>query len=122
MYEHGIYTVYPWIFLDIPSFLKPDFAAGLCCWSHSMRTRVCVCDQEYFIPRATMAIVPGEKAATKGSTLLPPTLNLPPLSLAAAVTAAAAVVSQAFFNFPSLVGRGPPVPEPKYQNPSENAA
>ncbi len=28
--------------MDIPSFLKPDFAAGPCCWSHSMRTRVWV--------------------------------------------------------------------------------
>ncbi len=51
-------------------------------------------DQEYFIPRATIAIVPGEKAATKGSTRLPPTLTFPPLSLAAAVTAAAVVVSR----------------------------
>jgi hypothetical protein len=34
----GIYVVYPWIFLDIYSFLKPDFAAGPCCWfpSHSL--------------------------------------------------------------------------------------
>jgi hypothetical protein len=42
MYIHGIYVVYPWIFLDIPSFMKSDFAAGSCCWSHSMLTRVCV--------------------------------------------------------------------------------
>jgi hypothetical protein len=28
--------------MDIPSFLKPDFAASPCCWSHSMRTRVWV--------------------------------------------------------------------------------
>jgi hypothetical protein len=28
--------------MDIPSFLKPDFSAGQCCWSHSMRTRVWV--------------------------------------------------------------------------------
>ncbi len=50
--------------------------------------------KECFIPRATMEIVPGEKAATKGSTLLRPTAaNLSPLSLAVvAVTAAAAVV------------------------------
>jgi hypothetical protein len=38
-----IYVVYTWyigISIDIPSFLKPDFAAGPCCWPHSMRTRV----------------------------------------------------------------------------------
>ncbi len=30
--------------MEIPSFLKSDFAAGPCCcqWSHSMRTRVWV--------------------------------------------------------------------------------
>ncbi len=34
--------VNPWIFLNIPSFLNPDFAACQCCWSHSMCTRVWV--------------------------------------------------------------------------------
>ena len=28
--------------MDIPSFLKPDSAAGPCCWPHSLRTRVWV--------------------------------------------------------------------------------
>ncbi len=56
-------------------------------------------DQECFIPRATMAIVPGEKAAHKR--LNPTAANLPSLSLAVAVTAAAAV-SQESFSFPSL--------------------
>ncbi len=42
MYIHGIYMVYHGISMDIPSFLKPDFAAGPCCWSNSMRTRVWV--------------------------------------------------------------------------------
>ena len=28
MYIHGIYVVYRGISMDIPSFLKPDFAAG----------------------------------------------------------------------------------------------
>ena len=37
-----IYMVYPWIYLDIPSFLKPDFSAGPCCWIHAMRTRLLV--------------------------------------------------------------------------------
>jgi hypothetical protein len=44
---YGIsFDVYTWyircISMDIPSFLFPDFSAGLCCWSHSMRTRVLV--------------------------------------------------------------------------------
>ena len=37
-----IYMVYPWIYLDIPSFLKPDFSAGPCCSIHAMRTRLLV--------------------------------------------------------------------------------
>jgi hypothetical protein len=64
----------------------------------SFNAHTCAGDQEYFIPRATMAIVPGEKAARKGSTRLPPTLNFLPLSLAAA-----AAVLLASFRFPSLV-------------------
>jgi hypothetical protein len=101
---HGIsfdiYTLYiRGISMGIPRFLNPDFSAGSCCCSLSMRTRLWVLksvsfhgtlffsprqrrlalccaagrrvgDQECFIPRATMAIVPGEKAAHKGS--LPP--------------------------------------------------
>ncbi len=35
---HGIYTAYPRIFLDIPSFVKPDFTAGPCSCSHSHHT------------------------------------------------------------------------------------
>jgi hypothetical protein len=42
MYIHGIYVVYRGISMNNPSFLKPDFAASPCCWSHSMRTRVWV--------------------------------------------------------------------------------
>jgi hypothetical protein len=41
----NIIDVYTWYICgismdipDIPSFLKPDFSAGLCCWSHSMHT------------------------------------------------------------------------------------
>jgi hypothetical protein len=45
--------------------------------------------QEYFIPRATMAIAPGEKAAHKR--LNPTAANIPRLSLVAAVMAVAAV-------------------------------
>ncbi len=40
MYMHGIHVVYRGISIGISSFLKPDFAAGPCCWSHSMSTRV----------------------------------------------------------------------------------
>jgi hypothetical protein len=58
-------------------------------------------DQECFIPRATMAIVLGEKAAH--TRLNPTAANLAPLLLVAVVTAAAAVVLQASFRFPSLV-------------------
>ncbi len=57
-------------------------------------------DQEWFIPRATMAIVPGEKAAHKR--LNTTAANVPRLSLVAAVTAAVAAVSWAAFCFPSL--------------------
>ncbi len=44
---HGIsFDVYPWfirgISMEIPRFLNPDFSAGPCCWSHSMRTQFCV--------------------------------------------------------------------------------
>ncbi len=79
IYVHGIYVVFPSIYLDIPRVLKQDFATGPCCWSHT-----CVGDQECFIPHATMAIVPGEKAAHKRLNLT--AANHPPLSLAAAVT------------------------------------
>ncbi len=48
-----------------------------------------------------MASVAGEMAAHKR--LNQTAADLPPLSLAAAVTAAAAVVQQASFRFPSLV-------------------
>jgi hypothetical protein len=65
-------------------------------------------DQECFIPRATMAIAPGENEAHKR--LNPTAANVPSLSLvaavtaaAAAVTAAAAAVSRVAFSFPSLV-------------------
>ncbi len=55
--------------MDIPRYLNSDFSesACQCCWSHSMRTRVtlCVGDQKCFLPRATMAIVPGDKTAHK---------------------------------------------------------
>ncbi len=58
-------------------------------------------DQECFIPRATRAIAPGEKAALKR--LNPTAANVPRLSLVAAVTAAAAAVSRVSFRFPRLV-------------------
>ncbi len=70
MYMQGIYVVYRGISMDIPSFLKPDFAAGPCCLSHSMRTRVWLIKSVLF--HAAMAIAPGEKAAHKGSLPLLP--------------------------------------------------
>ncbi len=66
----------------------------------SFDAHTCVGDQECLIPRVTMAIVPGEKAVHKR--LNPAADNLPPLSplsLAAAVTAAEAVVPHASFLF-----------------------
>ncbi len=58
-------------------------------------------DQECFIPLATMAIGPGEKANHKR--LNPTATNVSCLLLVAAVTAAAAAVSRAAFRFPSRV-------------------
>ncbi len=58
-------------------------------------------DQKCFIPRAAMAIAPGEKAAHER--LNPTAANVPRLSLVAAVMAAAAAVSRVAFRFPSLV-------------------
>jgi hypothetical protein len=58
-------------------------------------------EKECFIPRATMSIAPGEKAAHKR--LIQTAANVPRLSLVAAVTAAAAAVSRAAFRFPCLV-------------------
>ncbi len=50
-YVHGIYLVYCGISMDIHSFLKPDFAGGQCCWSHSMRTRVCGWSRVFYSTR-----------------------------------------------------------------------
>jgi hypothetical protein len=65
--------------------------------SFNVHTRVG--DQECFIPRATMAIAPGEEAAHKR--LTPTVKTVPRLSLVAAVSAAA--VSRVSFRLPSLV-------------------
>jgi hypothetical protein len=75
MYIHGIYVVYPWKFLDIPSFLKPDFAAGPCCWSHSMRTNVWVIKNVLF-HAPPWQLCQGKLLPTKGSTRLQPTSPL----------------------------------------------
>jgi hypothetical protein len=72
MYMHGIYVVYRGISIDIPNFLKPDFAAGACCWSHSMRTRVWVIKSVLFHAQPWQKRQ-GKRQPTKGSTLLPPT-------------------------------------------------
>jgi hypothetical protein len=83
---HGIsFDVCPWyirgVSVDIPRFLNPDFSAGPCCWSHSMRTQVWVMKSVKVIPRATMAIVPGEKVAHKRltSSFSPPAAPCPSL-------------------------------------------
>ncbi len=60
-YIHGIYVVYPCIFL---AFFFLDFI-GRSVLLVSFNAHTCVGDQDWFIPRATMAIVPGEKAADK---------------------------------------------------------
>ncbi len=113
MYIHGIYMVYCGISMDIPSFLKPDFAAGQCCCSHSMRTRVWVITSILF-HAPTWQLRQGKRLdPTAGSTqkaqpyrhkrLNPTAANVPRLSLVALVTAAAAAVLLAAFHFPSLL-------------------
>ncbi len=66
-YIHGIYVVYPWIFQAFFSrFLSRSVLLV------SFNAHPCVGDQDWFIPRATMAIVPGDRRPTKGSLLLSP--------------------------------------------------
>ncbi len=70
--RHGIYVVYRGISKVYPSFLKPYFAAGPCCWSHSMRTRVWVIKSVLFhVP--PWQLCQGKRRPTKGSTQLLPT-------------------------------------------------
>ena len=120
MYIHGIYVVYRGISMDIPRILKPDFAAGPCCWSHSMRTRVWV-NQECLFHAPPWQLRQGTRRPTKGSTRLPPMFpacrwwrrwrrrrrrcrgRLSVFLVLAAVTAAAAAVSRVSFRFPCLV-------------------
>jgi hypothetical protein len=96
VYPHSIYMVYPWIYMDIHgisfdvytwyicgismdipgySFLKPDFAACPCCWSHSMCTRVWVIKSVLF-HAPPWQLCQGKRLPTKGPTLLPPTFPL----------------------------------------------
>ncbi len=107
MYTHGIYVVYTWIFLDIPSFLKPDFAAGPCCWSHSMRIRVLVIKSVYCMSHhgncAKGKGCPGPQKAQPDCSQPSKSPSVACCSGASAVTAAAAAVSLASFHFPSLV-------------------
>ena len=71
-YIHGIsfdrYTWYilgyPWISLDIPVFLNPDFL-GWPVLLVSCNAHMFVGDQQCFIAWATLAIVPGEKVVHK---------------------------------------------------------
>jgi hypothetical protein len=105
---HGIsFDVYTWyirgISMDIPgySWLSETRFRSRPVLLVSFNEHTCVGDKESCIPRTTMAIVPRERAAHKR--LNPTAANLPPVSLAVAVTAAAAAVSRASFSFPSLV-------------------
>ncbi len=72
MYVHGIYLVYCGTSMDIHSFLKPDFAGGQCCWSHSMRTRVWMIKSVLF-HAPPWQVRQGKRLPTEGSTRLPPT-------------------------------------------------
>ena len=91
-YIHGIsfdgYTWYilgyPWISLDIPVFLNPDFSAGPCCWSHAMRTRLWVINS-VLLHTPLWQSCQGKRWSTKG-----PLLCLLPGRGAAAGLAAAA--------------------------------
>ncbi len=99
---HGISMVYPWIFLNIPRFLKPNFPACLCCWSHWMRTRVWVIKSVLF-HAPPWQLCHGDRLHER---LNQPAANLPSLSLAVAVTAAAVAVSRESFSFPSSLVAG----------------
>jgi hypothetical protein len=93
MYVHGINVVYRGISMDIPSFLKPDFAAGPCCWSHSMRTRVWVTRSVLF-HAPPWQLRQGKGGPKKAHDLFfppPPSLSPPPPPLPALAAAAAAV-------------------------------
>jgi hypothetical protein len=120
---HGIsFDVYTWYIRGISwyihgySELSETRFRGRPVLLVSFNAHARVGDQECFIPRTTMAIALGEKAAHKR--LNQTATNVPRLSLVVAVTAAAAVVSQEAFHFPSLLagndlnlgerwGRGP---------------
>ena len=68
--------VYPWIYLDIPSFLKPDFLAGQCCWTHAMHTRLLVF-KSVLLHAPPWQWCQGKRWSTKGSLLLPRAFTWP---------------------------------------------
>ena len=73
--------VYPRISLDILGFLKPDFSAGPCCWSQSIRTRLWVI-KSVLLHAPPWQLCQGKRWPTKGSLLLlarPSRLALRPL-------------------------------------------
>jgi hypothetical protein len=76
MYIRGIYVVYRGISMDIHSFLKPDFDAGPCCWSHSKRTRVWV-NKSVLFHQPPWQLRQGKRRPTKGAR---PLLPRPPPS------------------------------------------
>ncbi len=95
MYIHGIYMVYCGISMDNPSFLKPDFAAGPCCWSHSICTRVWVIKSVLF-HAPPWQLCQGKRLPQKAhhlffpprQSLSPPPPQLPVLAAVAAVVEA----------------------------------
>ncbi len=82
--------VYPWIYLDIPCFLKPDFSAGLCCWTHAMRTHLLLF-KSVLLHAPPWQLCQGKRWSTKGSLLLLPGQTRPlPFAFEAASLAVAA--------------------------------
>jgi hypothetical protein len=103
MYIHGIYIVYPRRFL-----LSETRFLGRPVLLVSFNAHTCVGDQECFIPRATMAIVPGEEAHKRLCFFIFPARPLLFAAFAAADWAAASSSSPGP-NAPSL---SPPQQQP----------
>ncbi len=101
VYPRSIYVVYPWIYMDIHGI---SFDVVYTWYIHGYSwIFIAFWNQISLLARAAgFPVIHWQWAQpTKASTRLPPTFR--PLSLAAAVTAAATVVSRASFRFPNLV-------------------
>ena len=103
-----IYMVYPWIYLDIPSFLKPDFLAGQCCWTHAMSTHLLVV-KSVLLHAPPWQLCQGKRWSTKGSLLR---LLPRPLPLAFTVAALAAAASESSSPGPNSSSSPSPSPWP----------